>query len=349
MEHRKALMHLQHAANNFTNVMQHKFSWKKSKAFGVKRKAHLGPEPNATPECSMCHATALDYVCECKHPKHAMCRSCMENIQKGDYLRCPHCKASCIQSYKQVYKKQLIDHHIMDTNAESDKDDKPNAESDNKHPNECIVCYGTNADYTCESQDGLQDNKEAMCRSCMQEMQKEKKGSCVRSYKQVYTKEVTHHEKYHFAGIEINYIFLMFQILQGCTLVQTIPRGHHSLAKSLKRNLITAFEEDPKVIFATNCSFTFRQCDHNDQTLFDLADIRNDINMVIIEIHSPKHPRRDKEFPKELGRVINNWIGDNWYLRSSNDEQLIFKFVIIFFDEEMNPLTFALGRNLLRT
>jgi len=346
MEHRKALMHLQRAVNNFTDVVQqqHKLSRKKSKAFGAKRKAHL----NATPECSVCHTSALDYVCECKHPKHAMCRSCMENIQKGDYLRCPHCQASCIQSYKQVYTKQLADHHIMDTNAESDKDDEPNAESDNKHPNECIVCYGTNADYTCESQDGLQDNKEAMCRSCMQEMQKEKKGSCIRSYKQVYTKEVTHHEKYHFAGIEINKIHVMFQTIEGCILVQTIPTGHFSLVKSLKRNLITAFKEDPKVIFATECSFTFGQFDPYDQTFFDF-NIRDDINMVIIEVHSPKHPRTDKEFPKEIRRAINNWIGDNWYLRSSNDEQFTFRFVIIFFDEEMNTLTFALGRNLFRT
>ena len=345
MEHRKALMHLQHAANNFTNVVQqHKFIRKKSKAFGAKRKAHLGPDPNATPECSVCHATALDYVCECKHPKHAMCRSCMENIQKGDYLRCPHCQTPCIQSYKQVYTKQLTDHHIMDTNAKSDKDDEPNAESDNKHPNECIVCYGTNADYTCESEEGLQDNKEAMCRSCMQEMQKEKKGSCIRSYKQVYTKEVIGHEKHHFAGIEINKIDLMFQTIEGCTLV---PTGHYSLAKSLKRNLITAFKEDPKVIFATDCSFTFGEFDPHDRT--NEFNIKDDINMVIIEVHSPKHPRTDKEFLKEIRRVINNWIGDHWYLRSSNDEQFTFKFVIIFFDKKMKTLMFTLGRNLLRT
>jgi len=321
MEHTKALMHLQHAANNLlTNVVQHnKLNRKKRNAFG-----------NKTDECSVCHTTALDYVCECKHPKHAMCRSCMQNIQKGEYLRCPQCQEPCIQSYKQVYTKKLTDHH-MDTNAESD-------EKDDKHPDECIVCYGSNADYICEHERG---NKEAMCRSCM----KEKKGSCIQSYKKLYTKEVTGHEMYHYAGMEINKINLMFQVQEGCIMNQINPQtNHQQLTTSLKTNLMTELRRDSKVKFATNCSFTFKgdrstRARHR-QTNIDYG-IRDNINLVIIEIHSPQKPARTGETPREIRRVVNDWISDHWRLGSRNhNEPFTFKFLIIFLETNKSRVIF---------
>lgn len=86
--------------------------------------------------------------------------------------------------------------------------------------------------------------------------------------------------------------------------------------------------------FATDCSFNFGGFDPHLDPL-DSHGIRDDVNVVIIKVHAPEHPSDDKAFPKEIRRVVGDWIDDHWYLRSSNNEDFTFKFVIIARKQEL--------------
>ena len=97
--------------------------------------------------------------------------------------------------------------------------------------------------------------------------------------------------------------------------------------------------------FATNCSFDFGGFDPHIDSLDEMG-IRDDVNVVVIKIHSPQHPSQDPEMPKEMRRVVNNWIGDHWYLRSSNDEQFTFKFAMLCVDKDSRNLLFRMSRNI---
>lgn len=53
-------------------------------------------------ECSVCFHEDKDlvYVCECKHPSHAVCGDCMRKLQQHNNPRCPTCRKPCLKSYK---------------------------------------------------------------------------------------------------------------------------------------------------------------------------------------------------------------------------------------------------------